>query len=273
MASGNFAELQGTIVQIPNVPGGGTAAGVPAILPLVAAQLNTAVGIAPTGTITGAGVLTLGTALDVIYGPTGVAPGVWLYFPATGSMPAGFYWCVMTSTTVGTVYGNGAANAPWSGQGLPPVGSSAFGASGGGAYTGATTAQVAPVFAILAGMIGPNGQVRITAAASNNGTAGAKTLSLLASAAAAMTSPATLSTQAPTTTTAQRQQGAIANLGNAAFQGAIQTPSGFGTATVAQQNLQVNTVTSNLYVSPQLTTAVATDWIILQSLLIEVLQS
>jgi len=60
------------------------------------------VGIAPTSTsVTSAtGALLLGTALDKTY-----SGGIWLYFAAMGTKAAGWYFCIMSSTTVGVVYG------------------------------------------------------------------------------------------------------------------------------------------------------------------------
>ena len=59
------------------------------------------VGVANTGSTTAAGIVTLGTALPRIY------PAIWLWFPAavvTGDATGGFYFCVMTSTTVGQIF-------------------------------------------------------------------------------------------------------------------------------------------------------------------------
>ena len=76
--------------------------------------------VAPSGTVAADGTVTLGTAL-----PAALA-GAWLYFPAGAfaTATAGWYWVVMTTTTVGTVY---------AGQGGAPVAGSAS------AYTGATS--------------------------------------------------------------------------------------------------------------------------------------
>jgi hypothetical protein len=76
---------------------------------------NTAMMIGNSGTVaanSNVGNITLGTALDAIYGPSNnQCPGIWLYLPSTAlaapNNVAGWYWAVMTSTTVGTVYGIG----------------------------------------------------------------------------------------------------------------------------------------------------------------------
>jgi len=58
--------------------------------------------IPSSGTIATAGTVTLTTAL-----PTTYSGGAWMYFPATafaGTVAAGLFWVVMSSTTAGTVY-------------------------------------------------------------------------------------------------------------------------------------------------------------------------
>jgi hypothetical protein len=81
------------------------------------------------------GAVTLGTALSAIY-----SFGLWLYFPSgavyAGSA-AGLYWCVMSSTTVGTVYNN--IHIPGTNSPDPPTSPTAVVAAGPGAYTGATS--------------------------------------------------------------------------------------------------------------------------------------
>src|SRR5258708_29587566 len=76
---------------------------------------NTAMMIGNSGTVAAnnlVGNITLGTALDAVYGPTNNGcPGIWLYLPATAlaapNNVAGWYWCVMSTTTVGTAYAIG----------------------------------------------------------------------------------------------------------------------------------------------------------------------
>jgi hypothetical protein len=76
---------------------------------------NMAMGIGSGGTVAAnnnVGNQTLTTALDAVYGPTNNGcPGIWIYLPSTAlaapNNVAGWYWHVMTSTTVGTVYAIG----------------------------------------------------------------------------------------------------------------------------------------------------------------------
>jgi hypothetical protein len=82
------------------------------------------------------GAVTLGTALDATY-----STGIWLYYPAgavySGSV-AGFYWTVMSSTTVGTVYMN--TYVPGTSTFDAPASPTAVVAAGPGAFTGVTAA-------------------------------------------------------------------------------------------------------------------------------------
>jgi hypothetical protein len=94
---------------------------------------NAAMMIGNSGTVAAnnnVGNITLGTALDAVYGPSNNGcPGIWLYLPSTAlaapNNVAGWYWAVMTSTTVGTVYGIG-----FSPGGAAPDGTASAAAAG-----------------------------------------------------------------------------------------------------------------------------------------------
>jgi hypothetical protein len=124
------------------------------------AQSAVPYGIANSGTIATDGTVTLGTALNTIY--TG---GIWLYFPATAfaSGAAGFYWAVMSSTTVGVVYTSQTSGTPVTGS--------------NSAYTGDTTLRTAVTVTIPGGAMGANGAVRFSYGAQTNNSAGTKTIS------------------------------------------------------------------------------------------------
>jgi hypothetical protein len=135
-----------------------------------------AIGIAPSGTVGSNGLLTLGTALALTY-----SDGLWLYFPAnaiTGANAAGFYWTVMSSTTVGTVYnttytpGLNSGAGSWAIPGSP----TAFSGTTGAAYTGVTTQITALRLQIPAGALGVNGFMREWALSRANSSAGTKTI-------------------------------------------------------------------------------------------------
>lgn len=132
--------------------------------PLILDNDTTAYGIAPSGTVgTGSsGHWTAGTAFDRTR-----SEGVWLYIGAVASTPAltaGWYWVVMSSTTVGTIYTNG-------------PGSAAYNFSVGAANTGVITEQVLPKTAVTvpAGAMGASGQIDVAALVSLNNTAGNRT--------------------------------------------------------------------------------------------------
>jgi hypothetical protein len=126
-------------------------------------------GLAPTGTVGANGAITLGTALNLTY-----SAGIYLYFPAgalfSGSA-AGSYWCVMSSTTVGTAFNNVQGAIP-----LVPTTTTAIVDAGPGAYTGQTTAVTVFTKTLVGGTMGGYGQLLINYEFNYNNTAGLKTL-------------------------------------------------------------------------------------------------
>lgn len=109
--------------------------------PSIVGRFSFPSGKAPSGTVGANGALTLGTALPFIYGPTAPQPvaGIWLAFPVgacfAGS-PAGSYWVVMISTTLGTIFNNPLVIP---GPLTPPVAPVGIVDAGPGAYAGVTT--------------------------------------------------------------------------------------------------------------------------------------
>lgn len=139
------------------------------------------VAIAPTGSTTAAGVITLGTALPRIY------PAIWLYLPAaviTGDATGGLYFAIMSSTTVGQLYltpgkqgvQNGVNTAALPFQPSVPSGlvvpTSGFAS---GAFTGSTTETYLINIPLPAASLGFQGQVKIAVNQTTNNSAGAKT--------------------------------------------------------------------------------------------------
>ena len=103
---------------------------------------------APTGTInTGSsGNITFGTAANRTY-----TEGLYVYLPSIATTPAitaGFYWCVMSSTTVGTLYAS--------------KGGAAINFTVGASYTGVTTAVDVPLQTLKGGLIGNYRKLNIT---------------------------------------------------------------------------------------------------------------
>jgi len=115
-------------------------------------------GVAPTGSVAGNGALTLGTALNTTYDL-----GVFLYFPAgavyAGSA-AGSYWCVMSSTTLGTIYGD-VLGTGWPSTSVP-ASPTAIVAAGPGAYTGSTSEITVATLTVRGGCMGDNGQIQMS---------------------------------------------------------------------------------------------------------------
>jgi hypothetical protein len=228
------------------------------------------------------GNLTLTTALDAIYGPTNNnVPGIWLYLPSTAlAAPlnvAGWYWAVMTSTTVGTVYTaqplNGGVASPnylpapvianVSGQVLTnpwatPSGALAIATGSGAGYTGVTSAVPASVYQVLGGFLSSTGSVSFAGSITGNNSAGAKTLRGVLSTAATLASPTIVATTAITTGLS-----ALLTVGTLLMAGAnnawryITVGS---TPTFGSTDLSVTE-----YVGTTLQVAVATDWAIQQS--------
>ncbi|MFZ3193749.1 MAG: hypothetical protein WA154_11170 [Moraxellaceae bacterium] len=222
---------------------------------VVLARSAVARGIAPSGTIgTGSsGQLTLGTVLRRIY-----SEGVWLYLPAIATTPAiaaGMYYCVMSSTTVGTIYSSG-------------PGSAALNISAGASYTGLIVTSYELLNVPVPGSVmGVNGALRITTAWTNNNSAGAKTPIVKFGGSGG----ASLFALNNTTNPSHRYQQQIENRGLAAAQVASSTLlTGFGAASTAPADPAINTA-ANTSVSVMGGLAVATDWIMLESCTVELL--
>lgn len=252
--------------------------------------------IGNSGTVTATatlGNLTLGTALDAIYGPTNNnCPGIWLYLPSTAlASPqnvAGWYWAVMTSTTVGTVYTaqptNGglsqvaisstqlAATNPFSTGAqtgysfnyAPPTGTLTIATGSGAGYTGVTTATPASVFALPGGTLAPTGSLQFNGTTSANNSAGAKTLrGVVASAATLATGNVTIGSQALTTgVSANGTLGQILMLGTTS---AAATPPENAWRYIAAGSAPAFGLldfSGTVYAGFTMQVAVATDWLI-----------
>lgn len=112
---------------------------------------------APSGTIStgSSGNITFGTAANRAY-----TEGLWVYLPSIATTPAitaGYYWCVMSSTTVGTLSST--------------KGGAAINFTVGASYTGVTTQLDTPSVTILGGIMGSYRRLHISGEISftNNG--------------------------------------------------------------------------------------------------------
>lgn len=141
------------------------ASGIPRILK----QWAVPVGIAPSGSIGNNGALTLGTALPSAY------PGIWLHFPAgavsTGSV-AGLYWCVMSTTTAGTIYNT--VLDPLTQVPYRPASNVPLVTTGPGAYTGVIAVVTVATVIVPGGSMRRNGRVTVQHLRSHNNSAGNK---------------------------------------------------------------------------------------------------
>lgn len=213
--------------------------------------------VSPTGTMGNNGAVTLGTAL-----PTGFESGpCYLYLPAGAiatSSAAGWYYTVMSSTTVGVVYNNTYTS------GLPFIPSTlaltAFATTGPGAYTGVTSAVAGPTFTIPANTFGPNGRIDFKYLLGFNASTNNKTftLKLGASTVASLV-------EATTGVTAFMGECAVSNQGQTGAQVANSTLVQLGTSTTVNAFLALDT-TAAVTVTANLTLATATDYIIVNSL-------
>lgn len=109
----------------------------------------------PTGTMANNGAFTSGTAFPTTYA------NCFMYFNANdifAGSAAGWYFCKMSSTTVGVVYNNVYT------YGIPEVPTLpiSFVSTGPGAITGDTGIITGPAISVIAGSMGPKGVLRVT---------------------------------------------------------------------------------------------------------------
>ena len=127
--------------------------------------------LAPNGTVATNGVVTLGTALPLVYA------AAWVRLPAgavVGGL-AGLYYVVFSSTTVGQVYTAFADVATAFTPYVPATLVAAVGSNA--AYTQATAADLSLVnFAVPGNSMGANGCLSVKIVESNNNSAGNKNI-------------------------------------------------------------------------------------------------
>lgn len=211
--------------------------------------------MAPSGTGSTAGAITLGTA-----GPTGFWGGsCYLYLPASclggNANTAGWYYALLTSTTVGTVYNNTYAT------GLPFIPGSAVltaFAGAGSAYTGVTSAQAALTWTLPGNSMGANGILEISGVIGFNGSANNKTVTI-------KIGSTTIFSLVEATSTVKAYQFLI-QVGNMNATNAqmVQNTGTPGASTVANTYSAIDT-TQNQTVTVNVTNATATDWTAIES--------
>lgn len=212
--------------------------------------------ILPTGTITAGGVLTSGTALPLTYARA------WVYLPAGAVVggSAGWYYAVGSSTTVFQVY-----TAYQATMDKPYIPSTLTAATGsGGAYTGVTSAVSMGSVVVPANMLGQFGAVEIAALGAWPNNANNKTF------AARFGGSTVLSTVA-TTTLGMTLRKKVQNR-NTALQ-VIHAAAETGAAVATSPSLLTVDTTADVVVDVAGTMAVATDYMVLESLSVELVPS
>lgn len=142
--------------------------GVPGNSPIILSQSGVPVGIPSSGSIGNNGALSGLTAFPTTYA------GIYLYFPANAifaGSAAGLYYCVMSSTTAGTIYNN---TYP-SGDPEIPTSPTAFTTTGPGAYTQSTAEITLRSVTAPGGLMGRRGSARVLALFGCNNSANTKT--------------------------------------------------------------------------------------------------
>ena len=129
--------------------------------------------IPSSGTIATAGTVTLTTALPTTY------TGAWMYFPATafsGTVAAGLFWVVMSSTTAGTVYQTSVVPAsPF--EAFIPTEALVAVVGSNSAYTQTTASDLVMLrTTVPGGLMGPSGEVYYNLLFTTNATANTKTV-------------------------------------------------------------------------------------------------
>ena len=239
------------LIDVPgyNAPDRANPIGVPSRL----FQSNLPMAVSPTGSMANNGVVTLGTAL-----PTGFFGGpCYLYLPANAivaASTAGWYYTVMTSTTVGTVYNQ----TYTSGQPFVPSVLVPFTTTGPGAYTGVTTAQNVLSFSLGANSLGLNGVVEVSALFGYHGSVNNKTALVKVGASTIFSYV--------NATAANIAYQAYVQWGNQCQTGSqsTQVTGATGPLTVAQTYTAIDT-TQPQTITVSLQDATATDWISLES--------
>lgn len=128
--------------------------------------------LAPNGSIADNGVITLGTALPLIYSRA------FVYLPAGAiytASPAGWYYATFSSTTVGVVY----ANTYTTGQPKFPTTPTAHVTTGPGSYTQVTAAVTAQNALVPAKITGVDGALVFSESFSYPANTNTKTISRL----------------------------------------------------------------------------------------------
>lgn len=213
--------------------------------------------IANTGTVATNGTITLGTALQLTY------PQCWLYLPAGAVVggSAGWYYAIMSSTTVGVVYTNYQATMTQP-LALGAAATLTVATGSNSAYTGVTTEVQMAGAVIPAGLLGTNGATIAEANWAHNSTAGAKVAKVAFGGSTVLSVSSTTTLGVDIRKRIQNRAAAVQQIRVAVDTGAAQS--------VAPTLLTVDTA-AEVTVGLMGSIAVATDTLVLENYLIEVL--
>ena len=227
----------------------------------VLAEGATPVCLSPTGTIAANGALTLGFALPTIY-----SGGIWMYFPAgavfAGSA-AGFYWTVMSSTTLGTIYND--TRDPSAVNLFEIIGNTtAIVAAGPGAYTGVSSQTIVGSIQVLGNIMGLDGALEGELTWSFTSSASSKTGTTYFGAGSTINNFAATTTTNITGKILTRNRGVSNRQINNGSLG-LQTPI-TGGLTYSSEDTTIN---NNILIAPQKTAA--NDCLILEAVIIKLI--
>lgn len=216
--------------------------------------------VAPNGTIATNGVVTLGTALPLIY------TAAWVRFPADAVVGglAGLYYVVFSSTTVGQVYTNFVSGAAAFTPYVPATLVAAVGSNAAYTQAVATAFNLANV-TVPADLMGANGSLKVSVFTSNNNSINDKIVE-------AKLSTAVLLSALATTSVALETEKKITNRGVVNKQ-LIHASENLGVfSAVAPTQAAINTAAAqSLVITGNIETA--TDYIILEGFSVEVKSS
>lgn len=205
--------------------------------------------LAPNGTMANNGAVTLGTALGTTYA------NAYMYMPAAAiaaGSAAGWYFCQMSSTTVGTLFNN----TYTSGTPTIPASPTAFSTTGPGAYTQTTASDITAISIPIAGnSIGVNGGIECSMMSFNNNTAGTKKVAFYFGGSSA-------GGGSQTTSTASSFMRSIRNRGVTGAQVAINNVFGDASTGSATYMSKDTTASQNVELKPNIATA--TDYVVIE---------
>lgn len=213
--------------------------------------------VAPNGTIATNGVVTLGTALPLIY------TAAWVRFPAGAVVggSAGLYYVVFSSTTVGQVYTNYVSGAAAFTPHIPATIVAAVGSNAAYTQVVATAFNLVNV-SVPADTMGADGTLKVSVFASNNNSVGNKTIE-------AKLSTAVLLSTVVTTSLSLETEKRVTNRGVANKQ-VIHASENFGVVSaVAPTQSAINTADVQA-ITITGAIATATDYIVLERFAVEV---